>query len=168
MADIQCKVCDSGKIGRNKRYKRGRPAVAIGYIFRITSVFGVLIAAYMLLLSGAAGLDVAKQQAKAIEAQLAHADVPDPIVRQVIAHDEVTARSLTTLSVAQRMAIESAEVGRSAAELASAGFHGAAIAGAFSMFVLLFSLCIGLLGRVLTREKRIVQCENCDALVQVS
>ena len=84
MADIQCKVCDSGKIGRNKRYKRGRPAVAIGYIIRITSVFGVLIAAYMLLLSGAAGLDVAQQQAKAIEAQLAHADVPDPIIRQVI------------------------------------------------------------------------------------
>ena len=166
MPIIQCKVCDTGTLTRKKRYRLSGPAVVIGYIFLVPSVIGVLFGALMLFSTGAVGVAVADQQAKEIKAELARAYVPDPIIRQVIAHKDISEHSLATLKVSQRTAIKNAETSRSASQLGAGA--GAAIAGGFSLFVMIFSLCSGLLGWLLTMKKRVLQCGECSSLVQAS
>jgi hypothetical protein len=48
MVDVRCKVCDAGTLVRRKKFRMSGPVVAIGYIFLIPSILGILFSAIML------------------------------------------------------------------------------------------------------------------------
>jgi hypothetical protein len=54
---IPCKVCDRGALVRMNKYRLGGPAVAIGYIFLIPSILGMLAWAGLTVAAVAAGID---------------------------------------------------------------------------------------------------------------
>jgi hypothetical protein len=48
MVEVRCKVCDAGTLLRRKKFRMSGPVVAIGYIFLIPSILGIIFSAFML------------------------------------------------------------------------------------------------------------------------
>jgi hypothetical protein len=44
---VRCKVCDTGTLTQRKKYRMSGPVVAIGYIFLIPSILGILFSVFM-------------------------------------------------------------------------------------------------------------------------
>ncbi|HTO54456.1 MAG TPA: hypothetical protein VMR50_13815 [Myxococcota bacterium] len=163
---IKCKVCDSGTLSRKRKYRLSGPAVFIGYVLLIPSVFGVLLGGLMLVASGGVGVAAPTAARTAMVEQLQRADIPQPIIEEVVATNDVSSSSLVQLTSAQVEAIDSAKLARSAGATGAAA--GAVIAGGVSIFLMVASLCSGLLGWLLTMKKRVLQCGDCEAVVQAS
>jgi hypothetical protein len=47
MVEVRCKVCDAGTLVRRKKFRMSGPVVAIGYIFLIPSILGIMCSLFM-------------------------------------------------------------------------------------------------------------------------
>jgi hypothetical protein len=53
MIEVRCKVCEKGNLDRRKKFRMSGPVVAIGYIFLVPSILGVMISAFMFISTAA-------------------------------------------------------------------------------------------------------------------
>lgn len=47
MIEVRCKICDAGTLAPRKKFRMSGPVVAIGYIFLIPSILGILFSVFM-------------------------------------------------------------------------------------------------------------------------
>ena len=161
-----CKVCDQGVLKKKKKYRMSVPVVLIGYVFLIPSIIGMLIGMIGIIVTGSATSETSKSIKQEVRRQLTEAKVPSSIVEKVINHETVTPMEKQNLSEKQRRALDSARLTYSAGTVGAGA--GAAIAGGFSIVVLISSLVGGLLGWLLTMKKKVLPCTHYGAVVSAS
>ncbi len=160
---ISCKTCDSGTLVPRKTYRLSGPAVVIGYLFLVPSVFGFLVAGLLLLGAGGAAAVTTDAVSETSLRNLRAQAVPETVIEAIIAgrqRNEIDRASLTT---AQRSAVNDAIVERDAMTVGA----GAAAFGFGFLSISLFvsSLMGGLLGWILVMKKRVLKCTSCGAVV---
>lgn len=161
-----CKVCNEGSLKAKKKYRLSGPAIVIGYILLIPSVLGMLFGLLMLFCTGSATSETSKTTQQEIKKQLAASNIPKQIVEKVINHETLNRDEKESLTQKQRTALADANLSYSAATIGTGA--GAALAGGFSIFMIVASFVGGLIGWLLTMKKKVLQCLNCGAVVNAS
>ncbi|HMO51779.1 MAG TPA: hypothetical protein PKE26_17265 [Kiritimatiellia bacterium] len=161
-----CNVCNQGTLTKKKKFRLSGPAVVIGYIFLIPSVFGILFGLVLLFGTGAATSESSQTMKQQIRNQLSSANIPSQLIDKVLNYEVITQSQRDALTQNQRITLESAEFSYKAGTVGTGA--GAAIAGGFSIFVIFSSFIGGLLGWLLTMKKKVLQCGNCGAVVNAS
>jgi hypothetical protein len=142
------------------------PVVAIGFILLIPSVLGMLFGILMLFGTAASTSQISPRIEKEVRSQLVAQRVPEPIIVKVVASKPVDDSELQTLTPQQVSAVHQAEATSSGSKIGAGA--GVALAGGFSIFVIVVSFVGGLLGWLLIMRKRVLQCSRCGAVVAAS
>ena len=137
------------------------PVVAIGFILLISSILGMLFGVLMLFATGAASSQTSRSGE--IRARLVAQQIPEPIISEVATGKTVSDAELVSLTSEQRAAVHDAQLSASAQKVGAGA--GTVIAGGFSLFVIIMSFVVGLLGWLLIMRKRVLQCALCAAVV---
>lgn len=159
---ITCQTCNQGTMKPRKKYRLSGPVVAIGYIFLIPSILGMLIGALTMFSSGAVGSEMSKENEATYTRELKAAGLSDTQI--TAAH----ANTLTpdTLTTAQYQAYTDARLNHSGASLGTNA--GTALGGAMGFGMIIFFFCGGLLGYLLVMKKKVLQCTSCEAVIATS
>lgn len=169
-----CQTCGQGALVKRKKYRMSAPVVIIGYILLIPCVIGMLfdvvLGVVLLFTSGLAGTEwpaaVGKETRTRLEAQA----IPEPIIQKVVASKPITADDLSALTPEQKSVVDEATRTLSAAKVGAGA--AAIIGGGLSIFLVIFGgiFCFvgGLLGWLLVMKKKILQCNQCSAVVAAS
>ena len=142
------------------------PVVLIGYIFLIPSILGILFGVLVLVMTGQATGTTSASIKNEIRKDLKQVAIPSAIIEKVVSNATVTDADKQGLNQEQIQAVETAELTYSAVSIGAGA--GTVIAGGFSVFVIIVSFCGGLLGWLLTMKRKVLQCNNCEALVNAS
>ena len=166
---IPCKICDRGELIPRRLFRLSTPAVVIGFILLIPSVFGMFISGISLVIVLATGAEKMGQARANAMLQMRGDELPqtvidavldgrEPEVNQWIAHAEqqgVPQAKLAGIRDAQSM-LHSGSIKSSVGMLLSSGLT---IAIGVASFV------GGLLGWLLVMKRRVLQCSVCGATV---
>jgi hypothetical protein len=163
---IRCKTCDVGTLERKKKYRMSGIVVAIGYIFLVPSVLGMLFSVLMLFATGKATTDTASGIYDGAKTRLRDAGISEPIVQKVVLSQPLTDAEKASLTQEQTSRVESVQSSITAGTVGAGA--GAVIAGGVSVFFGIMSLVGGLLGWVLVMKKKVLQCNKCGAVIAAS
>lgn len=163
---IKCKTCETGTMVRRKKYRMSVVVVVIGYIILIPSIFGILSGVFGVVMSGIAASEVVDASETAADSALRAVNVPEAVITKVVALDSLAASDTVGLTSVQRAAVRSERFGLST-EMVGMAVAGTITGGLF-VFMAITSLVGGLLGWLLVMKKKVLQCDNCDAVVAAS
>jgi hypothetical protein len=166
-ANVVCKVCNQpGGIGASKLRRFSGPVVAIGYIFLVPSVLGMLFGVLMLFGTCSAAHKMGGQSAESFNSAI---ESIQGITRPQVsflegAATEPTSAELVRMGLNENQAegVGAAWRARSAGE-AGAGI-GAGLAGGFAIFMVVSSFVGGLLGWILTMKRNVLLCRLCNGV----
>lgn len=161
-----CKVCDKGNLIRTKKYRMSGPAVVIGYILLIPSIFGILIGLLMFLGTGAATSSSSDSMKKTITAELQKANIPSNIIEKVVNHGNIEPQDRKGLSYEQTQKLDNATMTYNIGKIGTGA--GAVFLGGLAIFFIVMSFIGGLLGWLLVMKKKVLQCSVCSAVVNAS
>ena len=142
------------------------PVVVIGYIFLIPSILGILFGLLMIFATGSAASETSTGIKQEVREQLMAADIPGDISEKVITRQALTEEENAMLTDEQSRALADAKLTYSASQVGAGA--GTAIAGGFSVFVIVSSFVGGLIGWLLIMKKKVLQCVSCNAIVAAS
>lgn len=142
------------------------PVVAIGYILLIPSILGILFGILMIFATGSVASETSTEIKREVRAQLMAADIPSEISEKVVAGAALTEGELSRLTGRQTRIVSDARLTYNASQIGAGA--GTALAGGFSIFVIVSSFVGGLLGWLLIMKKKILECINCNATVSAS
>ncbi len=166
MQGTTCKICDKGTLESKNKYRMSGPVVAIGYIFLCPSVLGMLFGVLLLFSTGTVTKDAVERKANEIRTSLSEAKIPEKIIEKIVLAQNVDETELKALTRKQKEAVRLAENDN---KYSKAGMGlGAAFSGGLSIFLFISSFVGGLFGWILIMKKKILQCNNCSAVVQAS
>jgi hypothetical protein len=151
---------------KRKKYRLGGIVATIGYIILIPSFLGMLLGFLALFATGSAGNETKESLKTEVAGELRNAAVPENLVAKVTTMEEIQEADLAGLTDEQRQAVSDGELSMSAGSMGADA--GTAIAGGFSLFLIVSSFVGGLLGWLLILKKRVLQCNNCGAVVAAS
>jgi len=163
---INCKVCESGVLKKQKVYRLSGPAVVIGYIFLIPCVLSMMFWGAVIVASGGSVGEVTEQNKKEARVKLENAGIDPSIIEATLNYKDLTPEQESMLSEDDKDKIREVRLTFSAGN-AGAGL-GALMAGGFSFIALIMSFCGGLLGWLLTMKKKVLKCVTCEAVVGAS
>jgi len=166
MSHVTCKTCDRGSIHQKKKYRMSGMVVFIGYVFLIPSLLGLAFSALLIVSTGRAGGEVSAIMEEPTRSTLEDAQVPEDIIVKVLDFDGLTDAERESLTSRQRSAVTAAQLGLAAGTVGAGA--GVAVAGAIAVALGVASLVGGLLGWLLTMRKKVLQCDNCGAVVPAS
>jgi hypothetical protein len=163
---IVCRTCGAGHLISCKRFRMSGPVVAIGFILLIPSVLGVIFCVAMFFLSGGATTATFAAQKQDAHDEMVRASIPADDINAIENLQPLTPMQSQGLTTDQKRATDDATLkltaGRVGAGLAGVFAGGASICLGVSCFV------GGLLGWLLVMRKRVLQCQNCSAVVAAS
>ena len=160
-----CKACEQGSLEKKKTYRMSGPFVLIGYLILALSVLGVLGGFQLLITTETRTARVTEIRAE-IREQLAEADVPEGIIDKVLKRKVVPGDRKAALTQEQRAALDEGVVSYRARMFGVGA--GALLTARFSILLIVFFLAGGVLGWLLTRKKKVLQCTKCGAIVSAS
>jgi hypothetical protein len=163
---IRCKTCDVGTLQSKKKYRMSGIVVAIGYILLVPSVLGMLFSLVLLFATGKAGSDTTSRFRDSAATRLRDVGIVEPLVQKVVSSQPLTEAEEGTLSRDQRTRVESVQSTITASTVGAGA--GLAIAGGAAIFLGMMALVGGLLGWLLIMKKKILQCNNCGAVIAAS
>lgn len=166
MQPIKCKTCEGGSLIRRKKYRMSGAVVVIGYILLIPSILGILLSVLMFGSLQVAGSETMDTVRASVEESLREAGVPDDIIARVASGQDLTAADSSVLTAYQLATVAGAELGRAAGS-AGAGL-GVAVGAGIAVVIGVASLVGGLLGWLLVMRKRVLECDNCGAVLAAS
>jgi hypothetical protein len=150
---------------KRTKFRMSRPVVAIGFILLIPSALGVLFGVLMLGVTGVASLQPTQAE-REIHARLVAQQIPDAIITEVGSGKPVSDDQLVPLTYQQRTAVHDAQESVSAHKF-DAGLT-TLVAGGLSLFIIVASFVGSLLGWLLIKRKRLLECARCGAIVAAS
>lgn len=163
---FKCKTCDVGYVLPKKKYRMSAPVVLIGWIILIPCLLGMVIGVSVMFGSPTAAASALEQARAEAKRELEAGRVPSSIVQRVLDHDVVTTAEKSLLEPGQRDAVESVTAKLSGSAIGAGA--GGAIGGIAGFGVAVMSFVGGLLGWLLTMKKRVLQCNNCEAVIAAS
>lgn len=151
---------------RKKKYRLSPVVVLIGYIILIPSLLGIALGG--LTFAGVGTVTAEGFEATRVDAEreLEQAGIPAALVAKVVDSQVITAEDRVGLSDEQLRILDEVDI-QVMASKAGVGI-GTALAGGFSIMLMLISFVSGLLGWLLVMKKKILQCTNCQAVVAAS
>ncbi|MDB6110390.1 MAG: hypothetical protein JWR69_2140 [Pedosphaera sp.] len=161
-----CHTCGQGALVRRKTFRMSGPVVAIGFILLVPSMLGMLLGIVILVGTAATTSQISPVLEKEVRSQLVPQHIPEPIIVKVVTSKPVDDSELQTLTPQQVSAVHQAEISSTGGKLGAGA--GVALAGGFSIFVIVASFVGGLLGWLLIMRKRVLQCARCGAVVPAS
>ena len=163
--EITCKTCDTGTMRRKKKFRLGAFGVVFGLIFGIPSLIGLTVGAIGLRATGEGTVETSDSLAAIARSQLTEAGIDTGIIERVI-DGTITDDERSNLNREQRIAVSTTKM------MLSAGQVGAGIAtavvGGFSLVIFMLSAVGILLAWLITLRKKILQCDQCGAVVAAS
>ena len=166
MPHVTCKTCDRGSMHQKKKYRMSGMVVFIGYVLLIPSVLGLALSALLIVGTGTAGSQTSAVLKESTRSTLEDATVPEDIIVKVLDFDDLTDAERQSLTSPQRSAVTAAQLGLAVGTVGAGA--GIAVAGALALFIGLASLAGALLGWLLTMRKKVLQCDDCGAVVAAS
>ena len=163
---LSCQTCGQGALVKRKKYRMSVPVVLIGYILLIPCVLGMLFGVLMLFATGSAGTAVSAAADKATRMRLEEQAIPEPIIEKVVSFKPITADERSTLTPEQKSLVDEAKLSLSAGKVGAGA--GAVIGGGLSIFLIISCFVGGLLGWLLVMKKKVLQCNQCSAIVAAS
>jgi hypothetical protein len=165
--NVACKVCNRpGGIGVAKLRKFSGPVAAIGYIFLIPSVLGMLIGLIMLFATCSAAKRVGDETNTGYQTAIASIDGLNPTqvssLKAVVMAPSSDSLQSMGLNADLIERVNSAWSIRSGGQ-AGAGI-GAGLAGGFALFAIVGSFVGGLLGWLLTMKRKVLLCRLCNGV----
>lgn len=157
-----CNTCNQGQLQPKKTFRLSGPVVAIGYIFLMPSICGILFGALLLFSVGSVTEDAFAD----VEAQYARDLQAAGLSAQQIESARANTIDLDTLTDEQYDAYTTASLALSGGTIGTGA--GVAIGGGMSIGLIIFSFCSGLIGWLLVMKKNVLQCTNCSAIVAAS
>lgn len=142
------------------------PVVIIGYIFLIPSILGMLFGILMVFATGSAASETSSGLKNEVREQMVSSGIPEQIAEKVISREPLTEEENALLTQEQSRVLADARLSYSAGQVGAGA--GTAIAGGFSIFVIVSSFIGGLLGWLLVMKKKVLQCVSCNAVVAAS
>ena len=166
MLHVPCKTCDRGSMHQKKKYRMSGIVVFIGYVLLIPSLLGLAFSALLMVSTGQAGGEVSGVMKETTRSTLEDAQVPEDIIVKVLDFDGLTDADRQNLTSRQRSAVTGAELGLAVGTVGAGA--GVAVAGALAVVLGVVSLVGGLLGWLLTMRKKVLQCDDCGAVLAAS
>jgi len=163
---ITCKVCDKGEMTLKKKYRMSGIVAFIGWIFLIPSFIGILIGLVGFFGTGAAVEEVSQSTDAEYRKTLQDAGCPKYIVTRVMNAEAIPDNEMSRLTPEQKGIVETVQAQRVGSQIGAGA--GAVVAGGMSIFIIIGSICGGLLGWLLTMKKKVLQCKTCGAVVAAS
>jgi hypothetical protein len=163
-SEVVCKVCNrSGGVAAGKLRKFSGPVTAIGYIFLIPSVLGMLCGVMMLFGTCSAAGKGSDQTQQSYETAIEsiHGLTANQVAQLKGALTEPNVEQLERSGFLPQAAAEA----KAAWDMRTAGQAGTGIgvglAGGFSIFLIVSSFVGGLLGWLLTMKRKVLICGFC-------
>lgn len=163
---LSCQTCGQGVLVKRKRYRMSVPVVLIGYILLVPCVLGMLFGVLMLFASGSAGSAVSTAAEHETRNRLEAQGIPEPIIQKVVEMKSVSIDETSTLNPGQKRVVDDARLSLSAGKVGAGA--GAVLGGGISIFIIISCFVGGLLGWLLVMKKRVLQCNQCSAVVAAS
>ncbi len=163
---IPCNTCGTGELKRKKKYRMSPVVVLIGYIILLPSILGMAIGGLTLAATGEVTVEAIEETRVDAENRLQRAGIPPALITKVVDSQAITAADRAGLSQEQLRILDEVDL-QVVASNAGTGI-GAAMAGGFSVFLILSSFVGGLLGWLLVMKKKVLQCTSCQAVVAAS
>lgn len=160
-----CKVCGQGTLQKKKKFRMSGPVVAIGFLFLIPSVIGMLFGGLLLFATGSAATQVGSGIKVQIKQSLIAAGLPESTAEKAANH-QLTSAEKSGLTAEQKKAVEDADLSYKAQTVGAGA--GTAIGGGIALFFIACSFGGGLLGWILIMRKKVLQCVRCEAVVAAS
>lgn len=161
-----CQVCGQGELKRKKKYRMSVPVVIIGYIFLIPSLLGILFGVLMMSVTGNVASETSIEIENEVREQMQSVGLSEEVVERVIAREPLSEDQNSLLTDQQARVIADAKLSYSAGQVGAGA--GTALAGGFSILVIMFSFVSGLVGWLLIMKKKVLECERCNAVVAAS
>lgn len=164
--NLQCQVCNNGILKKNKKYRLGTPLVVIGYIFLIPSICAFFIALLLIL---SAFIGAPKNNADintGARGTLEQANIPQPLIEKFMNHKSISYQDKNKLTRQQRQILHDAK----GTQLKGQFVNGAAVGilGVLSVVMIVGSIFGVVIGALLTIKKKVLQCSECEAIVNAS
>lgn len=160
---IRCQTCGAGTLIPKKISRMSAPVVVIGWLLLVPSFFGMLVGGTAIFFGGSATVEVSENLSEEIRLELETEGVPEAVISNVLAYEDVDTEGLTAEQV---RVIDSAEMSL------AAGTAGAAVGGGLGIFMgLVIGVCSfvgGLLGWLLVMKKKVLRCNACGAVVDAA
>jgi hypothetical protein len=153
---------------KKRVFRMSGPAVVIGFILLVPSIFGMLfgVLTFVATIVGSSSVPTPEQRIESIRSGLTLQNIPNDVIDDVIAGKHVTESRLSRLNTFQRSAVRDAGIQVSAAKAAPS--LAACCGGRFSVMIMIGSFVGGLLGWLLVMRKSVLQCFRCGAVVAAS
>lgn len=161
-----CKVCDSGTMRLTKKYRMNAVVVIIGYILLIPSLLGMAGSGVTCIAAGAGASSASETLSDSTATSLSEAGVPGHVISEFESSGTVSESTLSSLPTEQADSVRMLLDVELAGQVGAAA--GAGIMGLFSAFGFVMALVGGLLGWLLTMRKKVLQCQQCSAVVAAS
>jgi hypothetical protein len=161
-----CPICQKGQLALAKKFRMSTPVVVIGWLLLIPSFLGMLVGLIGVFATGTAATTTSTTIDKEARSRLEAENVPAAIIDGVIAGRTITEDQKSGLSESQRSAVSAASLSLAAGRVGAGA--GTAIAGGFSIAVIVMSFIGGLLGWLLVMKKKVLECPVCGAVVPAS
>lgn len=161
-----CPTCQKGQLALKKKYRMSTPVVIIGWLFLIPSFIGMLIGLLGLFATGKAATTTSAGIEQRARADLEAAKIPASMIESIVAGRVITAEDQSGLTDSQRATISAATTSLTASKIGAGA--GTAIAGGFSIGIIVMAFVGGLLGWILVMKKKVLQCPMCSAVVPAS
>lgn len=190
-----CKICDRGSLEPKKIFRMSGPVVAIGYIFLIPSVVGIVFSVFLFIYAAsfagrAAIRSTVTQEVDVTQPRIAGAiqDMRELGIAESKIHDVLTLAYQqfppeiplpdTTLGMGRRVVVEEAidavhdnwitENANAQRLHPQANLWVSSIETGFALVIGISSFVGGLLGWLLVMKKRVLKCSACGAVVNAS
>jgi hypothetical protein len=161
---VKCKTCDVGVMSRKSVHRLSWPVVAIGYVFVVPSLLGMLFGCLLLVVGRVEASSASEATRERLTLDLRNAGLTEPVISDVVNGNEVDTDALPTYD--QQFAVLEAQ--ESLVATNAGGGVGALMSFGVAIVMFIGSFVGGLLGYLLIMKKRILQCSNCEAVVQAS
>jgi len=125
-------------------------------------LFGFL----MLFATGSASSNVSQEIDQEARSELSAAGVPKDVTERVLKGGKIPDSIMQSLTSEQQQAIETTRLKISGGKIGAGA--GVAIAGGFSLVVIVMSFVGGLLGWLLVMKKKVLQCTTCETVIAAS
>lgn len=166
MSHVTCKTCDRGSMHQKKKYRMSGFVAFIGYVLLIPSLLGLAFSGLLIVSTAIAGGETSAVLKETTRSTLEDAGVPEDIIVKVLDFDDLIDAERQSLTSQQRSTVTAVELGLAAGTVGAGA--GIAVAGGVAVALGLASLVGGLLGWLLTMRKKVLQCDNCGAVVAAS
>jgi hypothetical protein len=163
---LTCQTCGQGALVKRKKYRMSVPVVLIGYILLVPCVIGMLVGVMLLFAIGSAGTAVSADADKETRTRLEAQAIPEPIIQKVISFKPITADDRSILTPEQKSLVDEERLSLSGSKVGAGA--GAVISGGLSIFFIICCFVGGLLGWLLVMKKKVLQCNQCSAIVAAS